>query len=133
MSGPGIGGDNCGMARPPTSHRRCLLAAAVLGLAAAAAVPAAPALAQQSKRPPATEPDTSLAGLPVYTADGKQIGTVIAMGLDEDDEPVLVAEIAQPLAIGPTAIAVPIDMFARKGNRIELTLTQAEVNARLKQ
>jgi hypothetical protein len=44
-----------------------------------------------------------------------------------------VAEIAQPLAIGPTAIAVPIDMFARKGNRIELTLTQAEVNARLKQ
>jgi hypothetical protein len=133
MSGAGTGGDNCGMARSPTSHCRRLLAAAALGLAAAAAMPAAPALAQQGKRPPAAAPDASLAGLPVYTADGKQIGTVITMGLDEDDEPVLVAEIAQPLAIGPTAIAVPIDMFVRKGDRIELTLTEAEVNVRLKE
>lgn len=130
MSGAGIGGDNCGMARSATSYRRCLLAAAALGVVAAAAMPAG--LAQQAKRPPAAEADASVAGLPVYTADGKEIGTVIAMGLDEDDKPVLVAEIAPPLALGPTAVAVPPDMFVRKADRIELTLTEAEVNARLK-
>jgi hypothetical protein len=99
---------------------------------------AAPGIAQAQKpqQPRATKPEhpqPSLAGLPLYTADGKQIGKVIAMGLDEEDRPVLVAEIAQPLGLGPMAIAVPTDMFVRKGNRVELTLTEAEVNARLKE
>ena len=67
-----------------------------------------------------------------FSSDGKEIGTVITTGFDEDNEPVLVAEIAQPLGIGTMAVAVPTSMFVRKGDRVELTLTEAEVNARLK-
>ena len=121
------------MACPSPWPLRWLLAAAVLtpALAAVPAMPQAPA--QKPRQPPGQKPQPSLDGLPVYTADGKAIGTVITMGLDEDDKLVLVAEIAQALGLGPTAVAVPTDMFVRKGNRIELTLTEAEVNARLKQ
>jgi hypothetical protein len=88
--------------------------------------------AQKPTQPPDEKPQPSLDGLPVYTADGKAIGRVITMGLDEDDKLVLVAEIAQALGLGSAAVAVPTNMFVRKGNRIELTLTEAEVNAKLK-
>jgi hypothetical protein len=121
------------MACPSSWPLRCLLAAAVLAPALAAAPAAAQAPAQKPPQPPGQKPSPSFEGLPVYTADGKAIGTVIAMGLDENDKPVLVAEIAQALGLGPTAVAVPVDMFVRKGNRIELTITEAEVNAKLKQ
>ena len=121
------------MACPSSWPLRWLLAAAVLSPALATVPALAQAPAQKPQQPPGQKPQPSVDGLPVYTADGKAIGTVITMGLDEDDKPVLVAEIAQALGLGPTAVAVPTDMFVRKGNRIELTLTEAEVNARLKQ
>jgi PRC-barrel domain protein len=70
-------------------------------------------------------------GLPIVTSDGKAIGKVIATGTDEDNQPVLVAEIEQQLGIGPEAIAIPPDLFVRKPGHIELTITEAEVNARL--
>jgi hypothetical protein len=70
-------------------------------------------------------------GLPLYTSDGKAIGKVIATGVDEDDEPVLVAEIGRTLGLGSRAVAVPADLFVRKPGRIELTLTEEEVKARL--
>jgi hypothetical protein len=110
---------------------RRLLAAFILALAAAPVMAQTPA--EKHPKPSEAAPPASVAGLPLFTADGKAIGTVIAMGIDEDDEPVLVAEIAQALGLGPTAVAVPISMFVRKGNRIELTLTEAEVNARLRE
>lgn len=109
---------------------RCLIAATALTvvLAAASAMaqspqPAPPSKAKRAERTPV--------GLPIYTSDGKAIGKVIATGIDDDDKPVLVGEIEQSLGFGPTAIAIPTDMFARKPGRIELTLTEAEVNARL--
>jgi sporulation protein YlmC with PRC-barrel domain len=105
----------------------CRLAAAALTLTLAVA----PGMAQTPE--PGSQPQPSLAGQPVYTSDGKEIGTVITMGLDEDDEPVLVAEVVQPLGLGPTTVAVPTKMFARKGDRVELTLTEAEVHAKLKE
>lgn len=146
MSEPGAGDDNdpdsgsdlrplggTGMACLSPWPLRCLLAAAVLTPVLAAVPAMVQATAQTPRQQPGQKPQASLDGLPVYTADGKAIGTVITMGLDEDDKPVLVAEIAQALGLGPTAVAVPTNMFVRKGNRIELTLTEAEVNARLKQ
>jgi hypothetical protein len=111
------------------SLRRLYAAGALALLAASALAPRAGAQAVQ-QAPPA-QAGRVVAGLPLYTSDGKLIGRAIAMGLDDDDEPVLVAEIARPLGIGPEAIAVPTDMFVHKDDRIELTITEAEVNAKL--
>lgn len=71
-------------------------------------------------------------GWPIYTSDGKAIGRVIATGFDEDNKPVLVAEIARPLGLGPQAVAIPTNLFVRRPGRIELTITEVEVNARLR-
>jgi PRC-barrel domain protein len=101
------------------------LAALVLALAAA------PVSAQQQLQQQHPQGQRTPVGLPLYTSDGKAIGKVIATGVDEDDEPVLVAEIGRTLGLGSTAIAVPADLFVRKPGRIELTLTEAEVKARL--
>jgi hypothetical protein len=110
---------------------RCLLATAVLVLAPAATIVPAHGQKAEPHGHPAPKAGRTVAGLPLFTADGKAIGTVLAMGRDDDNEEVLVAEIAQSLGFGPTAIAVPTDMFIRKPDRVELTLTEAEVHAKL--
>jgi hypothetical protein len=106
--------------------------------ALALALAAAPAWAEGPQQRPAgqvygqskkTEPRA--VGLPVFTADGKAIGKIVATGTDEDNQPVLVAEIERQLGLGPAAIAIPTNLFVRKQGRIELTITEAEVNARL--
>jgi hypothetical protein len=119
-----------------TRTSRCLRAgAAALALALATAVAAAQAPARSPQRAPASEqerkPERGLAGLPLYTSDGKAIGRALAMGLDENDKPVLVAEIERPLGLSPAPVAVPVDMFVRRDNRIVLTITEAEVYAKL--
>jgi hypothetical protein len=118
---------NCGGAIMAMRLRpRLVMAALALALAAA---PALPEAAQQGTG--ARKPGRAPVGLPVYTSDGKAIGKVIATGVDEDDQPVLVAEIERSLGFGPEAIAIPTELFMAKSGRIELTLTEAEVNARL--
>ena len=92
------------------------------------ALAAAPAMAQQ-QRP--AKADRALVGLPIFTSEGKEIGKVLATGIDEDDQPVLVAEIERPLGIGADAVAIPTELFVRKSHRIELTITDAEVRDRL--
>jgi hypothetical protein len=103
------------------------LAAAALAIALAAA----PAFAEGLQQRPASRNERTAVGLPIYTSDGKAIGRVIATGVDEDNRAVLVGQIERPLGLGPQATAIPIDLFVRKRDRIELTLTEAEVNARL--
>jgi ABC-type sugar transport system substrate-binding protein len=109
---------------------RSRTAMAALALALAPACAQAEAPGQQ----PADTTGTAVrqaVGLPVYTADGKAIGKVVASGIDQDSQPVLVAEIERQLGLGPEAIAIPTDLFVQKQGRIELTITEAEVNARL--
>src|SRR5688572_3444586 len=114
---------------------RSRLAVAALSLAPALAV--VPAMAEGPQRRPAAKTEKpekterAAVGLPVFTSDGKAVGKVVATGIDEDDQPVLVAEIERPLGLGPEAIAIPTDLFVRKQGRIQLTITEAEVNARL--
>ncbi|MBO0764627.1 MAG: PRC-barrel domain-containing protein [Hyphomicrobiaceae bacterium] len=105
------------------------LAAAAVALALAGAQ----ATSQDAQRQPraTSQPHQTPAGLPLYSSDGRKLGKVIATGLDSDDEPVLVAEIERPLGIGPQTIAIPTNMFVPRRDRIELTITEAEVNARL--
>lgn len=105
----------------------CRLAAVALALA----LTGAHAAPQDAQREPVAPQQQAPAGLPLYSSDGKMLGRVVASGLDDDDQPVLVAEIERPLGIGTRAIAIPASMFVRKGKRIELTITAAEVGARL--
>jgi PRC-barrel domain len=102
------------------------LAAVVVALAATA-----PAAAQHSRKPAAGQADRALVGLPLFSSDGKRIGRVLATGTDDDDQAVLVAEIAWPLGIGSHAVAIPSDLFVRKAGRVELTITAAEVAERI--
>lgn len=111
---------------PLLLHCRLVVAALALVLAGAQAAPQ-----ETQRQPPTTPQQQAPAGLPLYSSDGKLLGRVIAAGVDSDDEPVLVAEIQRPLGIGPQAIAIPSDMFVQRRDRIELTITAAEVNARL--
>jgi hypothetical protein len=97
---------------------------------AAVVLAAAPAAAQRGDRP-AVGRAGSLVGLSIFSSDGKRIGKILATGVDEDNHAVLIAEIERPLGIGADAVAIPFDMFVRKSNRVELTITAAEVSARI--
>ena len=100
-------------------------------VAVAIAVVAAPAMSEHRQHRPAARADRALVGLPIFTSDGKAIGKVLATGIDEDDQAVLVAEIERPLGIGADAVAIPTNLFVRKANRVVLTITEAEVRDRL--
>lgn len=99
----------------------------VTALAIAAAAPWAvtPVLAQQSETQ-ATEPTTSAVGLPIYTSDGEHLGEVVQV-ISFGDKPALRAEIGSFLGLGTTTAVIPANMFQRKADRIELTMTAAEV------
>lgn len=84
-------------------------------------------MSQHRHQPQAAKTDRALIGLPIFTSDDKAIGTVLATGIGEDDHAVLIAEIEGPLGIGADAVAIPTNMFVRKANRIELTITEVEV------
>jgi len=110
------------------------IAALALALAATPAWAAEGPQKRPAGQPGKTQPgktERQAVGLPVYTADGKAIGKIVATGTDEDNQSVLIAEIERPLGLGPEGIAIPANLFVRKQGRIELTITEAEVNARL--
>lgn len=73
---------------------------------------------------------SALVGLPVFTADQREIGRITDV-LREPREPMLLAEIERPGAIGPHAVAIPIDMFVQRADRIELKLTFEQITDRL--
>jgi sporulation protein YlmC with PRC-barrel domain len=104
--------------------RSPLLAVSALAIAFAAT----PAMSQHQQRPPAGKAHRALVGLAIFTSDGKEIGKVLATGIDKDDQFVLIAEIERLLGIGSLAVAIPTHMFVRKSNRIELTITEAEIS-----
>jgi hypothetical protein len=82
-----------GATMPLLIHCRLAIAALALALAGDQALPQ-DAPRQRSARPQQQAP----AGLPLYSSDGKMLGKVIATGVDDDGEPVLVAEIQLPLS-----------------------------------
>jgi PRC-barrel domain len=102
-----------------------LAIAATLAVALVVVAPAAQEQRASKARPPI--------GLAVFSSDGKQLGKVVAAGIDEDDQPVLVVEIERPLGFGPHSVAIPAYMFVRKSNQIILTITAKEVADRLSQ
>jgi hypothetical protein len=111
-----------------TMHRglAALVAAAV---ALAAVVPAG--AEQPGRKPAAGKGARSLVGLPLFSADGKRIGRILAGGTTDDGQAVLLAEIERPSGAGKDAVAIPLDMIVRKAGRVELGITAAEVVERL--
>ena len=107
--------------------QRTPIASAVALLLIGAAMPA---LAQQSdtqqSETQAAEPTTSAVGLPIYTSDGEHLGEVVQI-ISFGDKPALRAEIGNFLGIGTTTAVIPANMFQRKPDRIELSMTAAEV------
>jgi hypothetical protein len=99
-------------------------------LALAVALPG-PEPEAAERKPAAGRSQSSLVGLPVYSADGQKVGRILATGVDDGNRPVLVAEFERPLGIGTDAVAIPYDMFERKPGRIELTITAQEIAKRL--
>jgi hypothetical protein len=106
---------------------RTFLAAGLLG----AALSAAPASAQlpppqQPPSAPSAQPDSSLVGLPVYSSDGHKLGDVTEVGTFGGKR-MLRAEIGTFLGMGPSPVLIPVDMFARKDDRIEVAMSADEV------
>ncbi len=101
------------------------------GALAGLALMVMPAVAQLgSDHLPIGQVSKALIGFPIVSADGQKIGKVTEVGLN-DNEAILIGEIERPLGIGADAVAIPAEMFANKGDHIELTITAVEVRDRL--
>jgi hypothetical protein len=107
-----------------------MLTPRVFACAVVLAVTVGSADAQDGRRQPPPGAAAVLVGLPVYTSDGREIGRVTEV-VSEPQEPMLVAEIERAGAIGVHAVAIPIDVFVQRADRIELTLTFEQVSDRL--
>jgi len=113
--------------------RRFLTLLAAFAIAATlivALVVVAPA-GEQERTPLTNNAARAAIGLPVFSSDGKQLGKVVAKGIDEDDQPVIVAEVERPLGIAPRLAAIPTYMLVQRPDRIVLTITAEEVANRL--
>jgi len=116
------------------SMRRFLTLLAALAIAATLAIAlVVVAPAAQEERAPRMGKARPPIGLAVFSSDGKQLGKVVAAGIDEEDQPVLVVEIERPLGFGPHSVAIPAYMFARKSNQVILTITAKKVGDWLSQ
>jgi hypothetical protein len=120
---------SCRGIRGGHSMRRFLTLLTALAIAGTLVV-VAPA-AQQERTPLTANAARAAIGLPVFSSDGKQLGKVVAEGIDEDDQPVIVAEFERPLGIAPHLAAIPAYMLAQRPDRIVLTITAEEVANRL--
>jgi len=106
----------------------------MLKLCAAAAVIAAvltatPTLAQQTQ-PPAVQTEHPLVGLAVYSSDGAKLGQVTQVGT-AGGQPAVRAELGGFLDVAPSAVVIPATMFEQKPDRIEVSMTAAEVKETL--
>jgi hypothetical protein len=106
---------------------------AIVGAAAmlALALEPVPAFASAAAELPMARAEATLYGLPIFTTDGVEIGAAANAGTDEDGHTVLLAEIGMPLGIGTQTVAIPLELLALRGDRIDLSLTATEVRERL--
>jgi hypothetical protein len=106
-----------------------LVAAFALALATMAAS------AQESQQqPPAAQPEAQpepgLVGMPVYSSDGQKLGDVTHAGTAGGKSAVR-AEMGQFLGLGSRGVVIDSEVFQKKADRIELTMTASEVKERL--
>jgi len=107
------------------SMLRSRLAVGIVGLAVAAGSVAA----QQTppaENQPGVQADAALVGLPIYSSDGQRLGQIAEVG-SLRGQPAVRAEMEESLGIGPRSVIIVADAFQQKNDRIELSMTVAEV------
>ena len=102
----------------------------LLAVPIAVVLTALPGDGQQMHPQPRAGSSVLLAGLPVFTSDGQEIGKVIGWAKHRGEH-LLIAEIERPLGIGSQTVAIPIDMFVQRVDRIELTITAEQMADKL--
>jgi hypothetical protein len=85
---------------------------------------AGPGFAQE-RQPPAAQME-SLVGLAVYSSDGQRLGEIKQVGMP-GTQPAARADIGGFLDVAQSAVVIPINMIVQKPDRIELSMTAAEV------
>ena len=90
----------------------------------ALALAAGPVFAQERQLPAAQM--ESLIGLAVYSSDGQRLGEIRQVGLS-GTQPAVRADIGGFLDVAQSAVVIPINMIVQKPDRIELSMTAAEV------
>ena len=104
---------------------RSRLAVGIVGLALAVSSVAA----QQTppaENQPGVQVDAALVGLPVYSSDGQRLGQIAEVGRLRG-QPAVRAEMEESLGIGSRTVIMFADAFQQKNDRIELSMTAAEV------
>jgi hypothetical protein len=104
---------------------RSRLAAAVVALAVAAC-PVAAQQAPSAENEPGVRVDTALIGLPIFSSDGQRLGQIAEVG-SSGGRPAVRAEMEESLGIGPRSVVIVAEVFQQKSDRIELSMTAAEV------
>ena len=94
-----------------------------------ATIPATAQIAREQV-PSTSVINRTLIGLPIVTADEETVGYITEVGIDHG-QAIVIGEIVRQLGIGYDAVAIPIEMFANKGDHVELTITAEQVRSRL--
>jgi len=113
----------------PTLASLTLASLTLASLSLAIVLAGLPASAQQSL-PPTTQPEAALVGLPVYSSDGQKLGEVTGTS-GSGSRPALRAEMGTFLGLSPSIVLIDAEVFQKKADRIELTMTAAEVKERI--
>jgi hypothetical protein len=104
---------------------RSRLAMAFVALVVAAC-PVAAQQAPSGENQPGVRSDATLIGLPVYSSDGQRLGQVAEVGSSRG-RPAVRAEMEESLGIGARSVIIIAEVFQQKNDRIELSMTAAEV------
>jgi hypothetical protein len=95
----------------------------------AAGLAATPTLAQEVQ-PPSAQIQPEVIGLAVYSSDGEKLGQVTHVGTAAG-RPAVRAELGGFLDVAPSAVVIPATLFEQKPDRIEVSMTAAEVKRAL--
>jgi hypothetical protein len=112
--------------RRTLSPQESLMSKLALLIVVAAALVLSPAFAQQHS----AQRKSTLVGLPVYSSDGQKLGEVTQEGRTGGKATVR-ADMGTFFGSGPNIVLIDTDVFNAKPDRIELTMTAAEVREKL--
>lgn len=76
--------------------------------------------------------DTSVIGMPIYTADGMKIGQVTTLGRYRGENS-MIAEVDRFMGFGTRRVLIPDTMASVENDRVTLTITSDRVNELLQQ
>ena len=123
------GEDVSPLQRHGQQEEELMLKLRVAAVVVAAGLAATPTLAQQAQPPPA-QIQPEVIGLAVYSSDGEKLGQVTHVGTAAG-QPAVRAELGGFLDVAPSAVVIPATMFEQKPDRIQVSMTAAEVKETL--